>query len=121
MFDRSFACAERTERNVTLPPTPHEPPDDDTGPDELVDGSVGGTRRAGRHRRPYRPTWPRLAERILGGWAPTLRMATLLVIILAAGVLCVLAVWGAFGVACVIILCAILQRVVSRLNQPLQI
>jgi hypothetical protein len=48
-------------------------------------------------------------------------MATLLVIILAAGIACILAVWGAYGVACVILLCAILQRVVSHLDRPLQI
>ena len=91
---------------MTLPPTPHKTPDDDS---------------IGRHRRRYRPTWPRFAERVLGGWGPTLRMATLLVVILAAGIACILAVWGAFGVACVILLCAILQRLVSHLDRPLQI
>ena len=91
---------------MTLPPTPHKPPD---GDDRF--------RRGGRHRL----TWPRFAERLLGGWGPTLRMATLLVIILAAGLLCILAVWGAFGVAAVIVLCAILQRVISHLDRPLQI
>ena len=83
--------------------------------DDLLD-SPGP--RSGRHRRPLRLTWPRLAEQILGGWGPTLRTATLLVIILAAGIVCILAVWGAFGVACVILLCAILQRLASRLVRP---
>jgi fatty acid desaturase len=76
---------------------------------------------AGRHRSPYKLTWPRFAERLLGGWGPSLRMATLLVIILAAGIACILAVWGAFGVACVLLLCAILQLVVSHVNRPLRI
>ena len=66
-------------------------------------------------------TWPRFAERILGGWGPTLRSATLLVVILVAGIICILAVWGAVGVAFVILLCAILQRLVSHLDRPLQI
>jgi hypothetical protein len=70
---------------------------------------------------PRRLTWPRFAERVLGGWGPSLRMSTLLVLILAAGIACILAVWGAFGVACVLLLCALLQRVVSHLNRPLQI
>jgi hypothetical protein len=70
---------------------------------------------------PHRLTWPRFAERVLGGWGPSLRTSTLLVIILAAGIACILAVWGAFGVACVLLLCALLQRVVSHLNRPLQI
>jgi hypothetical protein len=89
---------------VTLPPPPHEPPDD--------------ARRFWRRRR---LTWPRFAERILGGWGPTLRSATLLVLILVAGIVCILAVWGAVGVAFVILLCAILQRLVSHLHRPLQI
>jgi hypothetical protein len=90
---------------VTLPPTAHEPPDGD----------------ASRSRRHFRLTWPRLAERILGGWGPTLRTATLLVIVLAAGLAAILAVWGAFGIALVVLLCAILQRIVSHLDRPLQI
>jgi hypothetical protein len=85
----------------------------------------GQSRRAdsgtARQRRLLRLTWPRLAERILGGWGPSLRTATLLVIVLAAGVACILAVWGAFGVACVILLCAILQRLMSHLDRPLRI
>lgn len=86
---------------MTLPPPPHKPPDD--------------------ARRSRRLTWPRFAERILGGCGPTLRTATLLVVILAAGILCILAVWGAIGVACVILLCALLHRLVSHLDRPLQI
>lgn len=90
---------------MTLPPQPPEPPDDDA-------------RRFLRHRR---LTWPRFAERILGGCGPTLRCSALLVLILAAGIVCILAVWGAVGVAFVIVLCAILQRLVSHLDRPLQI
>ena len=48
-------------------------------------------------------------------------MATLLVIILAAGIACIMAVWGVFGVACVILLCALLQRAMSHLDRPLRI
>lgn len=48
-------------------------------------------------------------------------MALLLVIILIAGIACVLATWGAFGVACVILLCAIVHRLVSHLDRSLQI
>lgn len=90
---------------MTLPPQPHEPPDDD----------------ARRFLRRHRLTWPRFAERLLGRCGPSLRCATLLVVILTAGILCILAVWGAVGVACVILLCAILQRLVSHLDRPLQI
>jgi len=43
------------------------------------------------------------------------------VVILTAGVAAILAVWGAIGVACVIALCAILHRVISHLDRPLQI
>jgi hypothetical protein len=83
---------------VTLQPTPHDPPDDG--------------RRA---RRRFRPGWPRLAERVLGGVAPTLRMAALLLTALLAGLTVILAVWGLPGMAIVLLLCTILRRVISRL------
>lgn len=94
---------------MTLPLSPHEPPDG------------GSAEPASRRRHRYRLTWPRFAERLLGGWGPSLRTATLLVLVLTAGLLCILAVWGAFGVALVLLLCAILQRLVAHSDRPLQI
>jgi hypothetical protein len=112
---------------VTLQPWPHEPPDDDKSSaslDDLLDGPAkvrpGGR---GRHRRSARPSrrsrsaWPRRAEKVLGGWAPTLRTAILVVVILATGLAGVLAVWGAAGGVFVVLLCAVIHRIVTRLDR----
>ena len=76
----------------------------------------------GRHR-PRRPgsAWPRRAEKVLGGWAPTLRAAILLVIVMAAGLVGVLAVWGALGGVLTVLLCAMIHRIVTRLDRRLVI
>lgn len=68
-----------------------------------------------------RSAWPRPVERILGGWAPTLRMAALLVVILTAGLIGILAAWGPLGLAWVVLLCALVRRIVSRLDRTVAI
>jgi hypothetical protein len=52
----------------------------------------------GRHRRQRQSGWLCLVERILGDWAPTLRLAVLLIIILAA-LIAAIAVLLGFGSA----------------------
>jgi hypothetical protein len=65
--------------------------------------------------------WPRVAERVLGGWAPTLRMSALLLVTLAVGLAGVLAAWGTIGVACAVLLCELMRRVMASVQRPLSI
>lgn len=58
-------------------------------------------RRRSRHRRSSRSSWLCLVEHILGDWAPTLRLAVLLTIILAA---LVATVAVSFGLASALLL-----------------
>jgi hypothetical protein len=106
--------------DVTLQPTRPEPPDDDNdlaSLDELLD--AGDPERQGaRHRARGHEEWLRLAECLVGGWAPTLRTAILLTLVLAAGLTGVLATFGALGVAGVVLLCALLQGAAARLPDP---
>jgi hypothetical protein len=93
---------------VTLHRRTREKPDDERGlanPD-----NIQNTGARGRHRR-RRLTWPRLAERLLGGMAPTLRMAGALVAVLAAGLICLLIAWGPLGMAYAALLCVVLLRI----------
>ncbi|HEV8561535.1 MAG TPA: hypothetical protein VGR06_34885 [Actinophytocola sp.] len=58
--------------------------------DELLDaGDLD--RRGARHRAHGHEEWLRQAECLVGGWAPTLRTAMLLALVLAAGLTGVLA------------------------------
>jgi hypothetical protein len=102
---------------VAIQTRQHEPPDDDRKLTRLAKMAKG------RHRRSRRPrwAWPRAAEKLLGGWAPTLRIAVVLMLVLTAGLTVVVAAWGVFGVACVVLLCALLHRIVSRLCRRLVI
>jgi hypothetical protein len=97
--------------DVTLQPTRPEPPDNDNdlaSLDELLDaGDLD--RRGARHRAHGHEEWLRQAECLVGGWAPTLRTAMLLALVLAAGLTGVLATFGALGVAGVVLLCALLR------------
>jgi hypothetical protein len=110
---------------VTLQPMADDPPDDGRdsrdGIDELLNAANTAATSTGRHRRPRRARWPRVVERAIGGWAPTLRMATLIVIVLAAGLACVLIVWGVLGVACVALLYVLIRGAVSWHYGPLNI
>jgi hypothetical protein len=123
---------------VTLQTRQHEPPDDHHSDDhnnkddhnkDGKDGEYGrtmarlGTLAKGRHRRARRTRlgFPRVAERVLGGWAPTLRMAAILLLALTVGLTVVVAAWGVVGIACVVLLCAVLHRVINRLDRRLVI
>jgi hypothetical protein len=62
--------------------------------------------------------WPRLAERILGRLAPTLHQAFLATTVVTAGFACIIAMWGGYGVICVILLCALLRCALTKLSVP---
>jgi hypothetical protein len=62
--------------------------------------------------------WPRLAERILGRLAPTLYQAMLAAALVIAGFACIVAMWGGYGVFCVILLCALLRCALTKLRAP---
>jgi hypothetical protein len=117
----TYARAERNERIVTIQRPRHEPP----GNQDISVGSADRTVRHGRHRdrtgRARRlvrlPGWPRAAEKVLGGFAPTLRMATFLVVAIAAGLTGILASWGPVGAGCVLMTLAVVHVVVARLNR----
>jgi hypothetical protein len=68
----------------------------------------------GRHRRPRRGTWLCLAERVLGGWAPTLRASLLLLVV----AMCLLAaaavIFGVPGVAGYVLGCALAWALPAR-------
>jgi hypothetical protein len=63
--------------------------------------------------------WPRVAERVLGRWATTLRMAALLMCTIAVGLAGVFAVWGPLGLGAAVLLCALMHRAVRGVNRPL--
>ena len=105
--------------DVTLPPSPPEPPDDDNDLASLDELMSADAPAKPRHRRPRGVNWPRLAERILGRWAPTLRLAIVLAVVLTAAFACLVAMWGVLGLACVAALCVLLHRILMELTGPL--
>jgi hypothetical protein len=100
--------------DVTLPPTPPQPPDGEgelASLDELMDTE--------EHPRPRKGVnWPRLAERILGRLAPTLYQSILAMTVVVAGFACIVAMWGGYGVVCVVLLCALLRGTLTKLREP---
>lgn len=96
--------------------------------DELMDTedncaearSARRDRATGGPRRRRGVNWPRLAERILGRFAPTLHQAILAATLVIAGFVCIVAMWGGFGVVCVIMLCALLRSALTKLRAPVQ-
>jgi hypothetical protein len=117
--------------DVTLPPTPPQPPDGEgelASLDELMDTEVDSdearsARRdrasaTGQPKRRKGVNWPRLAERILGRLAPTLHQAIVAMTLVVAGFACIVAMWGGYGVICVILLCALLRSALTKLSVP---
>ncbi|WP_132119079.1 hypothetical protein [Actinocrispum wychmicini] len=73
----------------------------------------------GRHRRPARTNWTGLAERVLGGWPMTLRVALLLVILLAGCMVGLVVVLGFTGTACVAGISVLFRVANRRAAQPI--
>jgi hypothetical protein len=71
--------------------------------------------QVGRHRRSWREPWLCLAERVLGGWAPTLRAAVLLLVFAVCLLGLAAAVLGVIGVAACVVGFAVVWLLPERL------
>lgn len=80
---------------MKVPPSDDRPPDEE--PTESITPQPKRSRRP-RHRRPARHSWICLAGRILGGWAPALRAAMLILVIALCLLAAIAAAWGILAV-----------------------